>query len=337
MSTTTPNVPQKGNKSVRFSSLIILLLILTILSLLAFGWFYFHRINPVNKVAPSLIKTSVPPVYAFSVTASSGAAMLNKPLAVASDGLGRIYVADTGNGLVKVYDPTGQYLSSFGKDQLKNPFQMTYAGGRIWVADPGIRKVQVFTTEGKLEKTFIQSPKDKDPTATEELIPVAVALDNSGNVYIADTANHVIRVYDKNAKETKKIGHPGNDKGGLAYPNALWIADKKIFVSDTNNARIQIFDLQGNVLQTIDAQKTTTGQLTMPRGLVVAPNGQILVVDVFMHMIRAFDQQGNELWTLGRQGLGNDGFNFPNGLWLDSSGKMYVADRENNRIQVFKF
>jgi DNA-binding beta-propeller fold protein YncE len=334
---TQASVNSQGPKRIKLVDLIIFLLILIIFALLGFGWLFFSRVNPVDQIAPKLISTSTPPKYQFSITGNSGGGGLNKPLAVATDKLGRIYVADTGNGVIKVFDSNGQYLSTFGKEQLKFPFQLTFSGGQLWVADPTLRQVQVFDTDGTLAKTFAKSPKATDPNTKEEFIPVAVSISDSGEVYIIDTANQVIKVFDKGGKELRKIGHPGNDQGGLSYANALWVSDQKVYVSDSNNARLQIFDTTGKYLQTLDASGSKTGPISYPRGILVTSRGQILLVDVFMQMVRAFNQKGEELWTLGTLGTNNNEFNFPNGLWLDNSGKLYVTDRENNRVQVFKF
>lgn len=319
-------------KKVKLSSLLIVLLSLIILALVFFGWSYLHKINPVNNLIPFSISAESPPKYVFSV----GIDRLDKPMAVVSDDKGQIYVADAGHKEIKVYDPNGTYLFSFGKGQLKAPFQMTYNSGEFWVADPEQKKVQVFGSDGVLKQTFVQSPQNKNPNSKEDLIPVAVAVSDA-EVYVADTAAQQIKVYDKQGKELRSFGHPGNDKSGLSYPNALWLADSKVFVSDTNNARIQIYSTKGEYLQTIDAKSSKTGPLAFPRGITVMPKGQILVVDVFSHMVRAFDPKGNELWTIGQLGVANSEFDFPNGIWLDKTGRLYVTDRENNRVQVFKF
>ncbi len=327
------------HKKIKLANLIIIILLLIIIALALFGWFYRQGLDPVPRLTPGFMQsTSSAPKYLFTISGGS-AGGLHKPLAVAVDQNGRIFVADTGDGVIKAFDPNGKYLSEFGAAQLQDPFQLTYAQNRLWVADPTLRKVQVFNTDGKFLKTFVQSPAQTGKKV-EYLTPTAVAVAKSGEVYVADTATQTVRVYDAEGRELRRFGHPGNDNGGLMYPNALWVAGDKVFVSDSNNARIQVFDLQGAFLQTIGGGPNRAGGLTLPRGITVSPSGQVLVVDVFTQVVRAFDQQGKLVWSLGETGQNTDdnqGFNFPNGIWLDNSGKLYVTDRENNRVQVFKF
>ncbi len=331
----------KPERHIKLGTLIIIILLITILAALVFGWFYWRKLDPAARLSPSFIhNTSSPPRYLFTISDQTAGGGLNKPLAVAADPDGRIFVADTGDGVIKEFDPNGAYLREFGKNHLHFPFQMTYAKGRLWVADPDLRKVQVFDSDGKFIKTFVQSPAQPGGRQDAYLTPTAVAVSDSGEVYVADTAAQTIRVYDQNGRELRRIGHPGNDKDGLMYPNALWVAGNKVFVSDSNNARIQVYDLQGSFVQTLGGGRSQAAPLTMPRGITVSASGQVLVVDVFTQVVRAFSQKGSLVWTLGEIGQNTDdnqGFNFPNGIWLDNSGKLYVTDRENNRVQVFKF
>ncbi|MFZ3372684.1 MAG: hypothetical protein WA131_06655, partial [Desulfitobacteriaceae bacterium] len=110
-----------------------------------------------------------------------------------------------------------------------------------------------------------------------------------------------------------------------------------VYVADSNNGRVQIYNKYGLFLTKIDGTFGKFGHLALPRGIAVLQNEQIIVVDTLLHRVRAFDAVGNELWSIGGMGSGNGLFYFPNSLCLDAAGKIYVADRENNRIEVFGY
>ena len=325
--------------------LVLLVLVVAVLSICGFWWMKNQNINPAAALTDEKVRGGLPR-YLYSIGEDTkptnlvnSTNTLKGPLSVAVS-TDRVYVADTGHSLVKVYDREGKFVSSWGQGKLNYPFALTYKDDRLYVADPNLMKVFIFNTEGKEQKALFEKQRLILTNGKEgELIrPTAVQVGVDNLIYVADVGNHVILVLDTSGKILNYIGGRGTGDGKFQYPNALFV-DKngKLYVSDSNNGRIQIFDPNGQFLYKITGNQGKTGQLTLPRGLVVSDSGVIFVVDVFLHVVRSFDEAGYELWAFGGQGSGKGQFSFPNGLCLDSEGRIYVTDRENNRVQVFGY
>jgi len=325
-----------------------LLIMLSLALILAISGYKLVNVN-ADYSLPVVQKnyTSNPPHYIFSIGGEeknkqeSMGGLLKGPMAVTSSPEGKIYVADSGNALIRVFSADGGYLSTFGKGTLNYPLGISYINSKIYVADPNLMTVALFDEDGKeLKPLFSKQRLTRSQGRLGEMIrPSGVQQGLDGKLYITDIANHCLVVYNPEGEFLRSIGGEGSGDGYFKYPNALWITgDGKIFVSDSNNRRIQIFDEQGQFIYKMNGSFGATGAFSLPRGITVSDEGIIILVDVFSHKVRAFDEAGFELWSFGGLGIDSEKFNFPNGVYLDSlKARLYVTDRENNRVQVFAF
>jgi len=114
----------------------------------------------------------------------------------------------------------------------------------------------------------------------------------------------------------------------------------KIYVSDEDSHRVQIFDSAGAYLSTIGitgVQGSDNSHFSFPSGIAVG-SGKIYVTDTDNHRVQIFDSAGAYLSTIGVtgvQGSDNSHFSFPSGIAVDSAGKIYVVDSLNHRVQKF--
>jgi tripartite motif-containing protein 71 len=174
--------------------------------------------------------------------------------------------------------------------------------------------------------------------------PRGVAVDQNGDIYIADSRNH--RIQKLNGKTGKFIrefggfagvtGDPkkllSDSQGKLNEPNGVTVGpDNLIYVVDTWNERLQVFSTDGKFKKAIASDDGFYG----PRELLVDAKGFIYVADTGKHRIVKFDSKGARVGTWGQKGEKPGEFNEPIGLALDQTGNIYVADRLNFRIQVF--
>ena len=107
----------------------------------------------------------------------------------------------------------------------------------------------------------------------------------------------------------------------------------RIYVSDSNNGRLQVFDAEDNLLYTL-------GGLNLPRGMTIDGQGRLNVVDTVGQLVRVYNldsQPAEMLYELGDLGIGDGEFNYPNDIAADQNDRLYIADRENNRIQVWSY
>ena len=193
--------------------------------------------------------------------------------------------------------------------------------------------------------------------------PTQVALDASGNIYIADSEHHRIRKVDAVTKlittvaGTGTAGYSGDDviatKAKLWSPSGVILDGLgNIYISDCGNDRIRRVDAVTKIITTIAGTPTgkmadgilaTSASLSCPSSLVFDAAGNFFFSDVINSRIRRIDAVTKIITTVaGSIEAGNYGdgvaadtakLNLPLGLSLDASGNMYIADTNNNLIR----
>lgn len=136
-----------------------------------------------------------------------------------------------------------------------------------------------------------------------------------------------------NLQYSHKIGQVGAGKGQFYQPRGLCVYQGLVFVADTQNQRIQVFNRIGDWQYLIRAG-AQQDYLKTPCNVTVSPQGQIFVVDSGLHRVAIFDQSGRFIRAFGSQGKARGEFLNPYGIAVSSKGEVYVADVENSRIQV---
>ena len=162
--------------------------------------------------------------------------------------------------------------------------------------------------------------------------PRGLAVDGSGNLYVADTKNSRIQVFGSNGQFLRAFGHKGGGDGELNEPCGVAVdADGGVWVADTWNHRIVHFTADGRFVRAFgDPERSLFG----PRAVVVS-RGSLYVADTGNKRIVRFDRDGKKTAEFGENGNGPGQLVEPVGLAADSSGHLVVADTGNHRIQVF--
>ena len=167
--------------------------------------------------------------------------------------------------------------------------------------------------------------------------PEGVAVDSSGDVYVADSDNDRIQKFSADGTYLAKWGRLGSSNGRFNWPSALaFDASDNLFVADTDNNRIQKFTSAGTYLSKWGGYGTGDGFFNAPAGIAVAaPDGSIYVSDRGNHRIQKFTAAGVFVTKWGIYGTGNGEFKYPEGIGVDGSGNVYVMDSLGNRVQKF--
>ncbi|MBI4493292.1 MAG: hypothetical protein HY690_10940 [Chloroflexi bacterium] len=240
-----------------------------------------------------------------------------EPMAVAALEGGDLLVADAGLGQVHRYGSNRQLLRSYGEGRLRYPVGLAVAeDGRAWVADLWQRRVFRLDLAGNSLEAVPPEPSGYQG-------PVGLAY-RQGLLYLTDVARHQVLVLSPDGGLVRAIGTGrGKESGEFAYPNGVWVAeDGEVFVSDSNNGRIQVFDAEGRFQRTLQPHR-----LLQPRGLVQDSRGRLHVADTQANDIAVLDPAGH---ILGRYGTGEE-LASPTGLALRGQ-VLYVADRGNGRV-----
>ncbi len=255
---------------------------------------------------------------------------LRSPLGVGVSPDGRIFVADTGNARIQVFNREGRWLYRFGRyghrpGEFDYPTDVLYSAGRLYVADMKNSRIQVFTPEGRLISVW------PDPTRQQDLrfAPIALAADGAGRIYAA-TVNHEVLIFDRSGRLLGRLGRGGSEPGELSYPNGVApLTGGRIWVADTASGRLQLLDRRGLTLAQVAG-------FAAPRGMAFW-RGRLYVAEPLQHRIRVLNSRGNQLYTFGERGTREGQFNFPSDVAVDALGTVYVADRENDRLSVWSY
>jgi DNA-binding beta-propeller fold protein YncE len=261
---------------------------------------------------------------------------LLRPMAVVAGG-GVIHVADPGARGVHRFDTAaGDYVLIAAGDGLPLPSPVALArgaGGEVYVADSRLAQVFVIRPGAKLAV-----PLRLDAKLTQ---PTGLAFDvASGRLYVADTGEHCIHIFERDGSLAGSIGRRGTGDGEFNFPTYIWrTAEGRLYVTDSLNFRIQAFDAQHRFAGSFGRQGDGTGDAARPKGIATDRYGHVYVVDTLFHAFQIFDATGRLLLPVGERGQGRGEFWLPTGMYIDQDegDTIYIADSYNQRIQVLRY
>ncbi|GAB4548794.1 MAG: hypothetical protein OHK0023_12420 [Anaerolineae bacterium] len=288
---------------------------------------------------------------------------LNAPRGIAFDLQGNLYVTDSRNGRIAVYDADGNFLRQIGManlntDQnvvgdpgtLREPWSVDVGpDGKIYVADTWHHRVQVFNPDGTVLSVwgnFEQFDANVTGSSTGFYGPRDIKVDSQGRIYVADTGNKRVRVYDAQGTLIRDIGKSGGDVGSLYEPVGMAINERtnEIFIASTWAKRIDVYTLDGLYVRSWDIRAwyaTTPTQDTGNRPyLALDPTGTYLfVTDPDAARVLIFDTNGTPVLSFGRLGTAPftqlNQFGVLGGITFDPQGRLVMADAGGNRILRF--
>jgi streptogramin lyase len=338
--------------------------------------------STIRKITPDGVVTTFAGT-AGSIGSADGtgsAARFYSPSGVAVDGTGNVYVADTYNQTIRKITPAGvvttlagtalSYGSADGTGSAArfwNPSGVAVDGsGNVYVADGGnnggnnaIRKITpagVVTTFAGTAGSY--GSADGTGSAARFFWPSGVAVDGSGNVYVADSSNSTVRKITPAGVVTTLAGTAGasgsaDGTGSAARfysPRGVAVdGSGNVYVADSQNHTIRTITPAG-VVTTLAGTAGSSGsadgtgsaaRFDYPEGVAVDGSGNVYVADYNNHTIRKITPAGVVTTLAGTagargsaDGTGNAArFTFPKGVAVDGSGNVYVADGGNNAIR----
>lgn len=207
------------------------------------------------------------------------------PVGLDVDENGNLYVVDTRQARVFVYDYEGRFLRSFGDGKLTRPVGLTFANHRVYVTDSKEHLIKVFDPAGNLEKEI-----GRRGTGDGEFnFPLYITHDKEGNIYVVDTMNFRFQIFDRNGNFIKSIGSPGDVSGTFARPKGIALdSDGHIYVSDTAFNNVQIFDKDGNFLLNFGSYGRAPGQLLFPAGICFDELDRLYIAEQMNSRIQVF-------------------------------------------------
>jgi uncharacterized protein (TIGR03663 family) len=248
-----------------------------------------------------------------------------EPRGLAVDGRGNLYVADTKNSRIQVFDPSGRFLRAFGKKgagdgELNEPCGVTVdSEGEVWVADTWNHRIVHFSGDGQFRAAF------GDPDRS--LFGPRALVVSRGSLYVADTGNKRIVRFGRDGKRAGEFGEAGNGPGQLIEPVGIAAdAAGNLVVADTGNHRVQVFDPDGVFVRQFPVHGWKDFY-TEPY-LAIGPGDVVIVTDAWGGRVAVYDSAGN----LSKSFRAGSDFRQPTGIAVDPFGRLNVSDRGTNRI-----
>jgi len=332
-------------------------------------------------------------------------AELYSPEDIGVDASGNVYIADAINNLIRIVNTSGTINTFAGNGYGAGVFSGGYSGdggpataaelyspqdialdasGNIYIADAGNNLIRMVNTSGIIS-TFAGNYNESGgysgdggpATAAQISSPYGIAADASGNIYIADTYNSLVRIVNTSgiistfagiasgAEDETNAGYSGD--GGpataaeLNYPWGVTVdASGNVYIADEQNNLIRIVNTSG-IINTFagnydegagysgDGGPATAAKFSYPTGVAVDASGNVYIADAGNNLIRGVNTSGiiNTLAGIAsgaedetNAGYSGDGgaataaeLNYSTGIAVDASGSFYIADNGNDVIR----
>ncbi len=262
------------------------------------------------------------------------------PYGMSVDSKGRLYVADQKVGAIFIFN-----TETKDTEMIRNGFEAHFAMINSVAVDDNDR---IFISDGKLGKVLIFNAKHQvEAQIREGLVdPVGLAIDKENRLlYVVDTQQDQVMVYDADTlKLIRKIGtggkkHTLTTPGDFALPTDVAVdKDGNVYVTDTLNWRVEIFDADGKFISQFGQHCDAIGCFKRPKGIAVDNDGHIWVVDTGMALLEAYTRNGELLGYVGGPGRNLGQFNDPMGIAIDQNNRIFVSEQYPwGRVQQFRY
>jgi sugar lactone lactonase YvrE len=307
-------------------------------------------------------------------------AQLNDPGGICRGKDGSLYICDTANNRIRQVRPDGRLItlvgiggSSVTEPLLKEPYEVRLdaAGDLFWVErlthcvrrrDHQSGVITTITGTGAPGFSGDGGPADKAQLNE----PHSIGFDKAGDLYICDVKNHRIRKVDMKTHTISTLSGTGERKPTpdgapisgtpLSGPRALdFDAMGNLWLALREGNAILEFDMSKGVIHRVagTGQKGFTGNggpakeatLNGPKGIAVAPSGNVYIADTENHAIRVIDVRKNTIELVAGTGTRGNGTENdplkcqlarPHGIFVDTSGAIFIGDTENYRVRVIR-
>jgi DNA-binding beta-propeller fold protein YncE len=262
----------------------------------------------------------------------TGKGEFDSPMGIAVDPNGNVLVADTNNGRIEKFSPTGSFLSvvaskGSGHGQLGEPNGIAVErSGNIYVAEVASNhRVQKLSPDG----TFIAEWKGP---GVGFYGPRRIAIGPDDSIYVVDQGQTRIVKFDPDGQILAVWGTKGNGDGQLDDPTSVAVdpTTNKVYVADPRNKRIQVFDSNGRFLT-----KWVVPEWGQPAGFedlaIDSKTGRLYASSANMDAVLIFDLNGTRIGSLTPKPP--DRFGGPSALALFNR-KLYVLNMHGNSVSV---
>ncbi len=346
---------------------------------------YNHRVRRVD--AASRVITTVAGTGELGAEGDGGlatAAQLAGPARVATDAAGNLFIAEELASRIRRVDVQSRIITTYAGSvsggnseggtgdgglatsaSFNSPWDVTFdSAGNLFIADTWGHRIRRVDATTRIVTTVAGAGSPSNPgfsgdggpaTAAELAYPMGVAVDQAGNLFIADSANRRLRRVDAASgiigsyTAREGFGYSGDGAAATAAQlhapgGAAADADGNVFIADTWNHVVRRVSPKG-VISTVvgtgaegsvgDGEHATAAQLSLPHAVALDGAGNLFVADTGNNRIRRIDATTGTITTL-EVSLSQDTVSFPlnlpRGLTTDRHGNVFISDTDNLRV-----
>jgi len=262
------------------------------------------------------------------------------PYGIAVDSKGMVYVADQRVGAIFIFN-----TETHDTELIRNGYEAHFGwinglaiddDDRLFVSDGKMHRVLIFNTKHEVENQITEGLQD----------PVGLAIDTTNRfLYVVDTQQDQVVVYDADTlKLLRRIGTGGKNHfltspGDFGAPQGAAVdGDGNLYVTDTMNNRVEIFDADGNFISEFGKHGDGPGYFARPKGIAVDSDGHIWVADEMQDRLQVFNREGQLLTYIGmNHGELPGQFKTLVGVAIDKHNRVFTTEQEPGRLQMFRY
>jgi DNA-binding beta-propeller fold protein YncE len=244
-------------------------------------------------------------------------------------------------------EPRIQYLMSFGSENelggnskfnefllgeekvyrpIWKPYGVAIQGGKIYVCDTQAGNISI----ADIAKRKMRYLRPEGQAAMK--VPVNLAVDKDGTIYVADTGRSQVLVYDKDGNLIEALG-----KRAEMQPGAVAVTSDRLYITDMTNHCVRVYSKADRKLLFTAPRDSSNDKIKPfgPTNIAVDQQGRMYVSDTRGFNVKIYDADGNHLRTVGDLGVTPGQFTLPKGIGADHEGRFYVVDAAAPVVQFF--
>jgi len=256
-----------------------------------------------------------------------------------------VFVSDSRNGRIQVFDLDGRFKKQFGtsgngQSKLARPMNLSIAQGKLYVADYFKDSILVYSLKGEyLHRIGLSGDQPGQFNA-----PGGVAVDQSGQIYVADFHNQRVQKLTSDGtfiRQWGSTGKAGTFAGKLSYPTAVAVNDKGwLYIADGYNDRVLLMDVSGELKTkwggpfAMNIYGSFNGWFTTVTGITIGPKGNVFVADFYNNRVQKFTAEGDFLTCFGIES--DTPTHTAIAVSVAQDGSVFVADYANHQVQKWQ-